>query len=267
VSASGYAVIAGGTGGIGLATADHLLAAGYEVVLADIAVDGFEGHPLASDSRVDVRHVDLRDTAAVDTLLADLIGQRRELPALLVNTSFVPINGKPELLTDFEWNTSLDTNLGTYFRTCRAFGKAWIEAKSPGVIINVSSIAGIRAIGRGSLPYSVCKAAINQMTCELAIEWASFGIRVNAIAPAQVLTPGLEARLTDPEFREGAFEDLMHGIPIGRLGEPGDVAAAIAFLASPAAAFITGVVLPVDGGNLAMNAGATLRSHVTGVPQ
>lgn len=261
MSVTGYAVIAGGAGGIGLATAVRLSAAGFDVVLADVAFGGLNEHPVASDPRVEARHVDLRDTTAVDELVTSLISERQDLPAVLVNTAFVPINGKPESLSDLEWNRSLDTNLGTYFRTCRAFGKAWLEAQSPGVIVNVSSIAGIGAIGRGSLPYAVCKAGINQMTRELAIEWAPFAIRVNAVAPAQVNTPGLETRMADPEFRTGALQDLMRGIPIGRLGEPDDVAAAIAFLASPEAAFITGVVLPVDGGNIAMNAGATIRGH------
>jgi len=125
-----------------------------------------------------------------------------------------------------------------------------------GCIVNVSSIAGSSALGRGNFVYSVAKGGINQFTRELAVEWSPHGIRVNAIQPCQILTPALRRILADPRLDPETIKDrFLRGIPLGRLGEPDDVAKAAVFLASDAAAFITGVMLPVDGGNLALNAG------------
>jgi NAD(P)-dependent dehydrogenase (short-subunit alcohol dehydrogenase family) len=98
------------------------------------------------------------------------------------------------------------------------------------------------------------------MTRELAIEWAPHGIRVNAIQPAQVRTPALQALIDDPQFdSDSLLATFLRGIPAGRLVEPDEVAAAALFLASDAASMVTGILLPVDGGNLAMNAGGTVK--------
>jgi NAD(P)-dependent dehydrogenase (short-subunit alcohol dehydrogenase family) len=134
-----------------------------------------------------------------------------------------------------------------------------IERGQSGAIVNLSSIGASAALGRGNFAYSVSKGAVNQFTRELAIEWAPFGIRVNAIQPCQVRTPGLQALIDDPQFdSKTLLATWLRGIPLGRLAEPGDVAAAALFLASDAASMITGVTLPVDGGNLALNAGGTI---------
>ena len=122
--------------------------------------------------------------------------------------------------------------------------------------MNMCSIAGTSAMGRGSFPYSVGKGAIAMMTKELAVEWAGHGIRVNAIQPCQFLTPGLRHRLDDPAL--GAIrEKFLSGIPLNRLGEPHEMVGPVLFLVSDAASMVTGVLLPVDGGNLAINAGGT----------
>jgi NAD(P)-dependent dehydrogenase (short-subunit alcohol dehydrogenase family) len=119
------------------------------------------------------------------------------------------------------------------------------------------SIAGTSALGRGSYPYSVSKGGIVMLTKELAIEWARYGIRVNAIQPCQFLTPGLKVRLEDPALGH-IREKFLSGIPLGRLGEPHEMVGPVLFLVSDAAAMVTGVLLPVDGGNLALNAGGTI---------
>jgi NAD(P)-dependent dehydrogenase (short-subunit alcohol dehydrogenase family) len=125
-----------------------------------------------------------------------------------------------------------------------------------GAIMNMCSIAGTSGMGRGSFPYSASKGAIATMTKELAVEWASHGIRVNAIQPCQFLTPGLRHRLEDPAL--GAIrEKFISGIPLDRLGEPHEMVGPVLFLVSDASSMVTGVLLPVDGGNLAMNAGGT----------
>ncbi|MBI2942375.1 MAG: SDR family oxidoreductase [Chloroflexi bacterium] len=127
-----------------------------------------------------------------------------------------------------------------------------------GSIINISSIAGSSALGRGNFVYSVTKGGINQLTRELAVEWSPHQIRVNAIQPAQTMTPAGKRMLRSPPMNSGRLrERLLAGIPLGRFGEPEDIAKAAVFLASDAAGFITGHILPVDGGNLALNAGGS----------
>lgn len=108
--------------------------------------------------------------------------------------------------------------------------------------------------------YSVAKAGVNQMTRELAVEWAGAGIRVNAVQPCQVRTPSFVGFVEDPGPENAALlERMLRGIPLRRLAEPEEIAAAIYFLASDASSMITGVLLPVDGGNLSLNAGGTPR--------
>ncbi len=124
--------------------------------------------------------------------------------------------------------------------------------------MNVSSIGGSTSLGRGNFVYGVSKGGVEQLTRELAVAWAPRGIRVNAVAPCQIATDGLRALSASPSAEGRLIDTFLRGIPLGRLVEPAEVAAAVAFLASDAAAMITGVILPVDGGNLALNAGGTI---------
>jgi NAD(P)-dependent dehydrogenase (short-subunit alcohol dehydrogenase family) len=124
--------------------------------------------------------------------------------------------------------------------------------------VSISSIAGSSALGRGNFVYSVTKAGIIQLTRELAVEWAPHRIRVNAIQPAQVMTKAMDRMLADPRLDPATLKErFVRGIPLDRIGEPEDIAKAVVFLASDAASFITGHSLPVDGGNLALNAGGS----------
>ena len=115
-------------------------------------------------------------------------------------------------------------------------------------------IGGISALGRGNFAYSIAMGGVVQLTRELSTEWASRGVRVNAIAPAQITNPRFDERMA---ATPGLRENFLTGIPIGRLGVPDDIKGPALFLASDASAFITGHILPLDGGNLAMNAGGT----------
>ena len=127
-----------------------------------------------------------------------------------------------------------------------------------GTAVNVSSIGGSTSLGRGNFLYGVSKGGVEQLTRELAVAWAPRGIRGNAVAPCQIAPDGLRALSASPSAEGRLLDTFLRGIPLGRLVEPAEVAAAVAFLASDAAAMITGVVLPVDGGNLALNAGGTI---------
>lgn len=127
-------------------------------------------------------------------------------------------------------------------------------AAGKGSIINIGSLASLSALGRGHVGYSTAMGGVAQMTRELSTEWASRGVRVNAIILGQVMNPMLRERIeTDPRMEE----QWLRGIAMGRLGEPDDVKGVAIFLASDAARWVTGVLLPMDGGNLAMNAGAS----------
>jgi NAD(P)-dependent dehydrogenase (short-subunit alcohol dehydrogenase family) len=139
------------------------------------------------------------------------------------------------------------------FCSCQEAGRRML-AKGRGSIINICSIAGVTALGRGNFAYSVGMGAIAEMTRELSTEWSGRGVRVNAILPAQVRNPGLEEYWTaNPDIEAR----MLSGIPIGRFGVPDDVKGIALLLASDASSWITGVLFPFDGGNLAMNAGGS----------
>jgi NAD(P)-dependent dehydrogenase (short-subunit alcohol dehydrogenase family) len=141
------------------------------------------------------------------------------------------------------------------FVSCQEAGRRMLRARR-GSIINIGSLASITALGRGHIAYSMAMGAVAQMTRELSTEWAGQGVRVNAILPAQVVNPGLEARMAaDPALRA----TYLRGIPAGRLGHPDDIKGLSVFLASDAASWITGALIPMDGGNLALNGGGTVR--------
>jgi NAD(P)-dependent dehydrogenase (short-subunit alcohol dehydrogenase family) len=127
-------------------------------------------------------------------------------------------------------------------------------AAGRGSIVNIGSLASTTALGRGHVAYSMAMGAVVQLTRELSTEWAGGGVRVNAILPAQVRNPTLERRIAADPALEATW---LAGIPAGRLGRPDDIQGLIVFLASDSSAWITGALIPMDGGNLAMNAGGT----------
>jgi NAD(P)-dependent dehydrogenase (short-subunit alcohol dehydrogenase family) len=175
---------------------------------------------------------------------------------VLVNNVAAGHRSRPEALSLEDWQGVMRVILDGTFLFTRAAGQRMIAQGQGGSIVNISSIAGSSALGRGNFVYSVAKGGINQFTRELAVEWSPHGIRVNVIQPCQILTPALRLILADPRLDPNTIKDrFLRGIPLGRLGEPDDVAKAAVFLASDAAGFITGAMLPVDGGNLALNAG------------
>ena len=175
---------------------------------------------------------------------------------ILVNNVGVGYRSRPERLSLADWQRVCHVNLDGMFLCSQEAGRRMIASGKGGSIINISSIAGSSALGRGNFVYSVTKGGVNQFTRELAIEWAPHGIRVNAIQPAQIMTPAMERMFADPQLDPASLMTrLLRGIPRNRLGVPEDVAKAAVFLASDAADFISGHMLPVDGGNLAMNAG------------
>ena len=253
-------IITGAAGGIGSELARGFAARGAALSLLDLDAGGVEalaGELRAAGTRVLARRCDTASeadvVAAVDATVLELGG-----PHVLVNNAARGSHTRPEELTLAEWNGVIAVTLTGYFLCARECGRRMLAAGS-GAIVNIASIGGVSAIGRGNFAYDVSKAGVIALTRELAVEWASRGVRVNAVAPCQVLTPGLRQLLADEQFESDALmQRFLGGIPIGRLADPGDVVGAVLFLASRSAAMTTGSTLPVDGGNLAMNAGGSM---------
>lgn len=249
---------AGANGGIGHAIALGFAQRGADIVVADIDNDGAqvtseEIRALGRD--VFMQHCDISQPKEVEMLFA-AVDEHFGHVDILVNVPYTfPSRVHPDELALADWEQTLRVNLTGYFLCAQQAIRRMLQ-QGRGAILNIGSIAGVSALGRGNFPYSVSKAGVSQMTKELAVEYAGQGIRVNAILPAQVLTPTFKQRLlADPRFSEKLQQRLLHGIPLNRLLEPEDFVGPALFLCSDAAAAVTGVLLPVDGGNLALNAG------------
>jgi NAD(P)-dependent dehydrogenase (short-subunit alcohol dehydrogenase family) len=256
------AVVTGGgaNGGIGHAIALAMAEAGADVFVSDVDGDG------AAETARQVIALGRRGVAArcdlgrADEILGMVAAVDHAFPHvdILVNNVGIGHRSRPEELSLDDWRRVTAVNLDGTFLVTREIGRRMIRGGRGGSIVSISSIAGSSALGRGNFVYSVTKAGIIQMTRELAVEWAPHRIRVNAIQPAQVMTRAMERMLKDPRLDPPTLQDrFLRGIPLGRIGQPEDIAWAAVFLAGDAASFVTGHSLSVDGGNLALNAGGS----------
>jgi NAD(P)-dependent dehydrogenase (short-subunit alcohol dehydrogenase family) len=229
-------VVSGGTSGIGGAIARAFAAAGYHVIATGVSqaeVDA-AGHDLAGDSlRYEI--LDVRSAEQIAQLIASL--SRLDV---LVNCAGIIRRGGAEH-DPAAFAEVLDVNLTGTMRLCTA-ARPLLKA-SGGCVLNTASMLSF--FGSGVAPaYSASKGGVAQLTKSLAIAWAADGIRVNALAPGWIETPLTEPLTSDPARRQS----IIDRTPLARWGRPEDVAGAALFLCSPAAAFINGVILPVDGG-------------------
>lgn len=257
---------AGANGGIGHAIALGYARAGAHLALADIDEEGLArtaDEAAALGAPVLAQPCDIAESAQVDKLFAAIDARYGRLD-ILVNVPFsFPRRVVPHELSLEDWERMLAVNLTGYFLCIRAALPRML-ACGGGSILNIGSNAGVSALGRGAFAYGSAKAAVHQMTKELAVEYAAQKIRVNALVPAQVMTPGLQRHMDNPHFRQSVLPRMLAGLPIGRLLEPEELVGPAIFLASEAAKAVTGILLPVDGGNLALNAGG---SHNSFFPQ
>jgi NAD(P)-dependent dehydrogenase (short-subunit alcohol dehydrogenase family) len=187
--------------------------------------------------------MDVADLAQVRAAVDGTIGELGRLDVLVNNAGVAPDNPAEDVVeADFDRIMTVNVK-GTFF-AAQAAARAMIARGEGGVVVNVGSQAGAVALP-GESVYCISKAAIAHMTKCLAVEWGRHGIRVNAVAPTFIHTPGTEPALSDPAFRADVVERIA---ALHRIGEPPEVAGAVVFLASPAASLITGETLLIDGG-------------------
>jgi NAD(P)-dependent dehydrogenase (short-subunit alcohol dehydrogenase family) len=258
-------VVTGSAQGIGLAVSQAAAELGMRVVGLDIRAD--EGETVIeqireSGGRAWFYECDISDSDRLAEVFGEIATDVGPIDVLVNNAALVT-HTLPEDLTVAEWQKVVAVNLTAMVFASQHAGRSMQAAGNGGAIVNLSSIGGLAALGRGNFAYSVTKAAIIGMTRELAIEWAGFGIRVNAIAPSQVDTEGFQLLVGNAAIVGGHISSAaISGIPLGRIAESKDVVSAVLFLAGDTSSFITGVTLPVDGGSMALHAGGSLRAPI-----
>ncbi|HSU04661.1 MAG TPA: 3-oxoacyl-[acyl-carrier-protein] reductase [Acetobacteraceae bacterium] len=233
------ALVTGASGGIGAAIARGLHGQGATVVLSGTRREALESLAAEMGERAHVRPADLSDPAAPDQLLASAEEAAGPL-AILVNNAGFTRDMLALRMADEDWNAVLDVDLTAPFRLTRAALRGMLRRRA-GRVINISSVVGV-AGNAGQANYAAAKAGLIGLSKALAQEVASRGVTVNVVAPGFVVTP-MTDRLSDQNKSRA-----MQAIPLGRLGQPEDVAAAVVYLASDEAGWVTGATLHVNGG-------------------
>lgn len=252
---------AGANGGIGHAIAIGLARHGADVLVADIDDKGAEktAQEIQALGRRGIAvHCDVLQYEQIENLFAELDDKFGKIDILVNNACVSGGRMRPEEMTTEVWNKTMSACLNSTFLCSQQAVRRMIKQGTSGSIVNISSIMSMTAFGRGNLSYTVAKSGVNQLTKEFAVEFAGRGIRVNAVLPAHVNTAPMRRLLKDPVFGGTELrERILRSIPLKRMLDPEEFIGPVVFLCSRAASAITGVLLPVDGGNLALNAGGS----------
>ncbi len=239
-------IITGGAQGIGEACARRFAREGARVVIADLA--DVPGQALAAELGATYVHTDVGAKAHVDALVAQTLAAHGRIDVLVNNAGI--FRAAPFLeVTEDDFDAVIRVNVKGSFLMGQAVARAMAAGGVSGAIVNMSSVNGVMAIPTIA-SYNVSKGGINQLTRVMALALADQGIRVNAVAPGTIATElAARAVLTSDEARQ----KILMRTPMKRLGEPSEIADVVAFLASDAASYITGEILTVDGGRMALN--------------
>ena len=253
------AVVTGAAQGIGAACALALARAGATVVVADLdgAVASQTAAAIAATTGAPVtaQTADIADPVQCYALIDDAVDRHGGV-SILVNCAAV-VAMKPALdLTAADWQRIFSVGVYGAFACAQAFAQRVIVRNGRGAIVNISSITAQQS-AHGRTAYAASKAALDSMTRSLALEWAEYGIRVNAVAPSHTATDRLKQAIQAGKLE---YDTIVQRIPMGRFAEPGEIADAVVFLCSDQARFITGQVLAVDGGYTANGGWKSLNS-------
>jgi meso-butanediol dehydrogenase/(S,S)-butanediol dehydrogenase/diacetyl reductase len=236
-------IVTGAASGIGEGIAIKFLQMGCSVLAVDMnadALERFAQRNASAGSRLSCATFDVTDETTPEKIFA-LCRERLGAPDFLVNNAGLGSAKEALETSDETWHRYIDINLGSVFRMSR---QAVREMKDGGAVVNLASVWAMVGF-RGSAPYSAAKAGVIGLTRQMAADYSRRGIRFNAVSPGFIATPATFERIKSNRWLVGAMVD---GAPLGRTGTPSDIAEAVYFLASGASSFITGVILPVDGG-------------------
>ncbi|MEM7069692.1 MAG: SDR family oxidoreductase [Pseudomonadota bacterium] len=247
------AIITGGAQGIGYAVAERFLREKAKVVIADVDNKAGEAAETALKKIGTVKyiHCNVAERLDVHNLVAGTLDEFGKID-ILVNNAGVVAKADFLEITEEEFDRVLDINLKGAFLCSQAVAKHQIEqveaGEHPGAIINMSSINSVFAIA-DQVPYSISKGGLSQLTKVSSLSLAKYGIRVNAIGPGSIMTKILESVADDPE----AKATILTRTPLGRIGDPSEIASVAVFLASDESSYITGQTIYADGGRLGLN--------------